>query len=68
MNKEVEPLEPVQINIYQSNIHRKDLSWLYYDDEPMVQEAPSEGTKVLHIRFCSLSNNSKEQLGGPAQA
>ena len=38
MNKEVEPLEPVQINIYQSNIDRKDLSWLYYDDEPMVQE------------------------------
>ena len=25
-NKKVEPIEPVQINIYQSNTYRKDLS------------------------------------------
>ena len=37
-NKEVEPVEPVQMNIYQSNACRKDLSWLYFDDEPRVQE------------------------------
>ena len=38
MNKEVEPVEPVQMNIYQSNTYRKDLSWLHLDDEPRVQE------------------------------
>ena len=37
-NKEVEPVEPVQTNIYQSNTYRKDLSWLHFDDEPRVQE------------------------------
>ena len=26
--KEVEPVEPVQVNIYQGNTYRKDLSWL----------------------------------------
>ena len=31
--KEVELVEPVQINIYQSNTYRKDLSWLHFDDE-----------------------------------
>ena len=36
--KEVETVEPVQINIYQSNTYRKDLSWLHFDDEPRIQE------------------------------
>ena len=31
------------------------------------REATSEGPPVLHIHFCSLSNNSKQQLGAPAQ-
>ena len=37
-NKEVEPVEPVQMNLYQSNTYRNDLSWLHFDDEPRVQE------------------------------
>ena len=37
-NKEVEPVEPVQTKIYQSNTYRKDLSWLHFNDEPRVQE------------------------------
>ena len=37
-NKEVEPVQPVQINIYQSNTYKKDLSWLHFDDKPRVQE------------------------------
>ena len=36
--KEVEPLEPVLKNIYQSNTYRKDLSWPHFDNEPRVQE------------------------------
>ena len=37
-NKEVEPVEPVQMNIYQINTYRKDLSRLHFDDEPRVQQ------------------------------
>ena len=33
-SKEVEPVELVQMNIYQSNAYRKDLSWLHFNDEP----------------------------------
>ena len=33
MNKEVEPVEPVQMNIYQNNTYRKDLSWLHFKNE-----------------------------------
>ena len=33
-NKEVEPVEPVQINIYQSNTSREDLRWLHFVDQP----------------------------------
>ena len=36
--KEVEPVEPALKNIYQSNTHRKDLSWPHFDDEPRDQE------------------------------
>ena len=35
---EVDPVEPVQMHIYQSNIYRKDLSWLHFNDEPRVQK------------------------------
>ena len=35
---EVEPVESVQMTIHQSNKYRKDLSWLYFDDEPRAQE------------------------------
>ena len=34
----MEPVEPVQMNIYHSNTYRKDLSWLHFDNEPRVQE------------------------------
>ena len=34
----MEPVEPVQLNIYQSNTYRKDFSWINFDDEPRVQE------------------------------
>ena len=38
MNKEVEPVEPVQIHIYQSNTYRKGLSWLHFEGEPEIQK------------------------------
>ena len=36
--KEMEPVEPVQKNIYQSNTYRKDLSWPHFVNEPRVQD------------------------------
>ena len=33
----MEPAEPVQMNIYESNTYRKDLTWLHFDDESRVQ-------------------------------
>ena len=37
-NKETEPAQPVQMNIYQSNTYRKDLSQLHFYDGPRIQE------------------------------
>ena len=31
-------MQPVQINIYQSNTYKKDFSWSHLDHEPRVQE------------------------------
>ena len=36
--KEVDPVEPAQMNIYQSNTYRKDLNWLHFDNEPRVHK------------------------------
>ena len=69
MNREVKPVEPVKMNIYQSNTYRKNLSCLHFDNEPSVQEKQQveDQQYLLHISFCSLSNNSKWQLGAPSQ-
>ena len=34
----MEPVELVQMSIYQSINYRKDLSWLHFDAEPRFQE------------------------------
>ena len=45
-NIEVEPVEPVQMNMYQSNIYRKDLSWLHFNDKPRIRpEGFKRGSK-----------------------
>ena len=36
--KEVQPVEPVLKNTYQSNTYTEDLSWPHFDDEPQLQE------------------------------
>ena len=59
-NKEVEPVEPDQMNIYQSNTYRKDLSWLHFDDEPRVQERQQEKDQQscipIFIAYLTSSN------------
>ena len=37
-NKEVEPGDPIQMNIYQSNTYKKYLRLLHFDDKSKVQE------------------------------
>ena len=37
-NEELEPIQPVQMNIYWINTYREDLRWLYVDSELTVQE------------------------------
>ena len=50
--KEVEPVEKVLKNIYQSYTYRKDLSWPHLDDQPKSsRETASEERAVPHILF-----------------
>ena len=44
----MEPVEPVQMNIYQSNAYAKDLDWTHFDDEPRVQD----GLQVKNQQSC----------------
>ena len=50
-NKEVEPVQLVQMNIYQWNTYRKDLSWLHFADEPSIQERQQEKAQQSCILF-----------------
>ena len=53
----MEPVEPIQVNIYQTNTYRKDLGWLHFKKWAKGSgEATREGPTILHICFCSLSN------------
>ena len=49
----MEPVELVQIYIYQINTYRKDLSWLQFDNEPRVQERQ----QVKDQRSCIRNRN-----------
>ena len=37
-NKDMTPVEQVQMNVNKSNTYRKDLTWLHLDNDPRVQE------------------------------
>ena len=37
-NKDMKPVEQVQMNVNKSNTYRKDLTWLHLDNDPRVQE------------------------------
>ena len=66
-NKEVEPVEPLQMNIYQINIYRKSLSWLHFEDEPRGQERHQVKEKqpyisVFIVYLTTPSNNWEYHL------
>ena len=52
INVEVEPVQPVQINIFQSNNYRKD--WLHFDDETRIQEM--QQVKNQHTQIGAMSS------------
>ena len=57
---QMEPVEPVLKNIYQSKTYRKRLKLATLRRSAKgSREAASEGTTILHICSCSLSNKSK---------
>ena len=56
---EVEPIEPVPMNMYQSNTYIKDKVGIILMMSEGFKKPRSEGKTVLHIGFCRLSNNSK---------
>ena len=59
--KEVEPVEPVQMNIYQSSTYRKTLNCLHFEDEPRVQgrqpEKDQQSITVFVSNLKILSSN-----------
>ena len=58
----MEPVEPVQMNIHQSNTYRKDLR-LHFDDEPRVQEKQQEKDQQSCTSvFCSLWTQSLHKM------
>ena len=57
--EEKKPVQPVQINIYQSN--GNDLTWLPFDYEPKLQErqqVKDQQSLIFNICFCNLSKIS----------
>ena len=50
----MKPVQPVQMNTYQINSYRKDLSWLYFDYEPRIQE--TQHVKDQHAQFGAMSS------------
>ena len=57
----------VQMNIYQSNTYRKDLSWLHFNDEPRVQEKQrvKDQQSCISVFVAYPTNSSSNQEHHP---
>ena len=63
-NEELEPVQPGQMNIYQSNTtYRKHLIWIHFDSEPSVQERhqvrggqPYISVSIVYLKYPRSSN------------
>ena len=62
----MEPVKPVQMNIYQSNTNRKDLSWIHFDDKPRLQERQNmkdqQSYVSISVAYLKISSTSQEHL------
>lgn len=59
----MEPVQPVQRNIYYNKTYKRDIDWLQFNNMPRVKQK----NQVQDQRFCSSSNISKKQIGVPVQ-
>ena len=63
VNKEVEPVESVQMNIYQSNIYSKDLVWLHFDNDLRTQEKQRKRKQTcifVFLTYLTFPSSSQE--------
>ena len=54
-------VEPVQMNTYQSNAYRKDLSWLHFDDKPRVQQVKDQQSWISVLMTYPIIPSSKQE-------
>ena len=54
----MEPGQPVQMIIYQSNTYGRDLKWLHFDDEPKVQEQVRDQQSHISVSVDYLTYES----------
>ena len=50
-NSEAEPVQQVQMNNNQTNTYIKGLSWLYFGNEPRVQDRQQVSDQQLYVPF-----------------
>ena len=66
--KEMEPVQLLQMNINQTNTYRKDLSWLYFDDEPRVQERyqvkERQSCISVFVAYRKIPSSNKQHQSG----
>ena len=70
-NEELEPVQPVQMNIYQSNTaYRKHLIWIHFDSEPSVQVRhqvrggqPYISVSVIYLKYPRSSQEHQPRHG-----
>ena len=59
-NKEVEPVEPVQIHIYQSNTYRKGLSWLHFEGQHSSNKGDHSSNKSILSTEVTFRNGDRK--------
>ena len=61
-NKQMESVQSVQMNIYQSNTYRKDLSWQHFNNQPRVQQKQQVyDQEKKHTHFCNIMKKFNNQ-------
>ena len=62
----MKPVNPVQMNIYQSSTNKKDLSWLHFDNEPGLQERQQmkdqQSYVSISVAYLTIPSTSQEPL------
>ena len=59
-NKEVGPVDPVQMNIYRSNTYRKDLSWQCFNERQLVKD--QQACIPVFVACPTIPSSNQEQM------